>query len=129
MINVEAHSCCALLRRANATTRTRIVHMASTENRQFLRVLTTRFFNSHSFPHSPPASIFSATVDQPIYTICLSWGGGGRRGAGDIVVAMEDAEEWTMEQDDVGDIIFVHRETQVHMMHSSDRSSTGHPTP
>lgn len=32
---------------------------------------------------------------------------------GDIFVAMEDAEKWTMEQDDVGDIIFFHRETQV----------------
>lgn len=32
---------------------------------------------------------------------------------GDIVVAMEDAAKWTMEQDDAGDIIFFHRETQV----------------
>lgn len=26
---------------------------------------------------------------------------------------MEDAAQWTMEQDDGGDIIFLHRETQV----------------
>lgn len=26
---------------------------------------------------------------------------------------MEDATQWTMEQDDAGDIIFFHRETQV----------------
>lgn len=26
---------------------------------------------------------------------------------------MEDAAKWTMEQDDAGDIIFFHRETQV----------------
>lgn len=32
---------------------------------------------------------------------------------GDFFVAVEDAEKWTMEQDDVGDIIFFHRETQV----------------
>lgn len=32
---------------------------------------------------------------------------------GDIFVAMEGAEKWTMEQDEVGDIIFFHRETQV----------------
>ncbi|CAM9590875.1 unnamed protein product, partial [Ectocarpus sp. 12 AP-2014] len=31
---------------------------------------------------------------------------------GDVFVAMEDAAKWTMEQDDAGDIIFVHRETQ-----------------
>ncbi|CAM9637950.1 unnamed protein product [Pylaiella littoralis] len=31
---------------------------------------------------------------------------------GDIVVAMEDAAKWTMEQDDAGDIIFFHRESQ-----------------
>lgn len=32
---------------------------------------------------------------------------------GDIFVATEGAEKWTMEQDEVGDIIFFHRETQV----------------
>ncbi|CAM9124513.1 unnamed protein product, partial [Hapterophycus canaliculatus] len=31
---------------------------------------------------------------------------------GDIFAAMEDAAQWTMEQDDAGDIIFFHRETQ-----------------
>lgn len=31
---------------------------------------------------------------------------------GEIVVTTEEANLWTMEQDDVGDIIFVHRETQ-----------------
>lgn len=40
--------------------------------------------------------------------------GGGH--AGDVVAAMEDAVKWTMEQDDAGDIIFFHRETQVGSM-------------
>lgn len=42
-----------------------------------------------------------------IYHSCTS------RWAGEVLVAMEGADMWTMEQDDAGDIIFVHQETQV----------------
>lgn len=37
-----------------------------------------------------------------------------RRGkyAGDLLLAKEDAELWSMQEDEVGDIVFVHAETQ-----------------